>query len=347
MLDDFMIPYKNKKYLNTVDEMFGKSKLSMKPKRHCSEYWKWFMSQSDCDLKNARYDAELLFKKFGITFSVYGDDADGFATNKFDRVIPFDLIPRIISADEWKILEKGLIQRVKALNHFLHDVYHNGRIFAANVVPSDLIYGNSQYRYQMQNVSIPNKIYAQICGVDLVRTNNNDFYVLEDNLRVPSGVSYMIENRKVMMRLFPEIFERSTVSPIEHYPDLLLRHLKSSAKILSEDPCVVLLTPGTYNSAYFEHAYLAQKMGVELVEGRDLFVKDCKVFMKTTAGSIRVDVIYRRIDDDFMDPLFFRSESFLGVPGLLTVVREGGVTICNSFGTGIADDKSVYIVILK
>ncbi len=337
-----MPSYKNKNYIRSVDEMFGKSTIRMKAKEHCKAYWDWFINQKYLDLKNASNDAMLIFKKFGITYNVNTDsDEHHKEASKYDRVIPFDLIPRIISNTEWSIIEKGLIQRVNALNSFLHDVYHEAKIFSANLIPADLIYKNSQFRYQMRNVEVANKIYAHISGVDLIRTNN-DFLVLEDNVRVPSGVSYMIENRKIMMRLFPEVFEMVNVSPIEHYPDLLLRHLKSITKNFYDDPCVVLLTPGTYNSAYFEHAYLAQKMGVELVEGRDLFVSGDKVYMKTTGGSIRVDVIYRRIDDNFMDPLFFNPDSVLGVPGLLSVIRSGGVTVCNALGTGIADDKSVY-----
>ncbi len=333
--------YSKNKYTRSVDEMFGRSPVSMNPKKFCRDYWNWFSSQSINELENASNDAVLLFKKFGITFNVYGDDEEPNATT-VDRIIPFDLIPRIISHVEWDFLENGLIQRVRALNAFLSDVYHEGKIFSSGLIPPEIIYGNSQYRFQIQGVHFPNDIYAHVSGVDLVRTSNNDFYVLEDNMRVPSGVSYMIENRKVMMRLFPEIFEKITVSPIEHYPDLLLKHLESAAKARSDDPCVVLLTPGIFNSAYFEHAYLAQQMGVELVEGSDLFVFEDKVFMKTTAGSVRVDVIYRRIDDDYIDPLFFRHDSSLGVPGILSVIRSGGVTICNALGTGIADDKSVY-----
>lgn len=334
-----MANYANKKYSRSVDEMFGKSTTLMTPKKHCKTFWNWFINQSYSDLRNASNDAKLIFKKFGVTFGVNPDNDK--ISKEFDRVIPFDLIPRIISEKEWNTIEKGLIQRVRALNSFLRDVYHDGKIFKYNLMPAELIYKNSQFRYQMQNIKVANNIYAHISGIDLVRTNN-DFFVLEDNVRVPSGVSYMIENRKVMMKLFPEIFEKVTISPIEHYPDLLLRHLKSSVKSLVDDPCVVLLTPGIYNSAYFEHAYLAQKMGIELVEGRDLFISNEKVYMKTTAGSVKVDVIYRRIDDDFIDPLFFRQDSVLGVPGLLSVIRTGGVTVCNALGTGIADDKSVY-----
>ncbi|MDN5252406.1 circularly permuted type 2 ATP-grasp protein [Betaproteobacteria bacterium LSUCC0117] len=299
-------------------------------------FFDWFQKQGVEALASGRQDADLLFRRVGITFNVYGDQEGA------ERLIPFDLIPRILTAAEWATLERGLAQRVNALNAFLQDIYHDQRIIEEKIVPADLIYKNSQYRPELHGVKLPHDVWAQISGIDIVRAEKGEFYVLEDNLRVPSGVSYMIEDRKVMMRLFPEIFASNSVAPVEHYPDLLLEHLRSIAPVGVENPTVVVLTPGMYNSAYFEHAYLAQQMGVELVEGRDLFVSEERVFAKTTRGPRRIDVIYRRIDDDFLDPLVFRPESTLGVPGLVSAVRAGRVTVSNAIGTGIADDKAVY-----
>jgi uncharacterized circularly permuted ATP-grasp superfamily protein len=231
---------------------------------------------------------------------------------------------------------------VAALNRFIHDIYHDQDIIRAGLIPADLILRNAQYRPEMVGVSLPRDIYAHISGVDIVRAGQGEFYVLEDNLRVPSGVSYMIEDRKAMMRIFPELFARYPIAPVEHYPDMLLKHLRSVAPLGVDDPTVVVLTPGSYNSAYFEHAFLAQQMGVELVEGQDLFETENRIYMRTTRGPKRVDVIYRRIDDDFIDPLAFRANSTLGVPGLMKAVRSGRVTVCNAPGTGVADDKSIY-----
>ena len=270
----------------------------------------------------------------GITFNVYGEDSGT------ERLIPFDTLPRIIPGAEWLQLEKGVIQRVQALNLFLHDIYHDQNIIKAGRIPAEQIFGNAQYQPCMQDVDLPNQVYSQISGVDLIRDDAGTWYVLEDNLRTPSGVSYMIENRRMMMRLFPELFAQQTVAPVEHYPTLLLETLQQSA--VHSHPTVVLLTPGRFNSAYFEHAFLAQQMGIELVEGADLFVKDGYVYMRTTAGPQRVDVIYRRIDDAFLDPLAFRADSMLGVPGLLSVYREGNVVLANAVGTGVGDDKSIY-----
>ena len=239
-------------------------------------------------------------------------------------------------------MQKGLIQRVQALNMFIHDVYHNQNIIKAGVVPAEQIFLNAQYRPQMQGVDVAGNNYCHIAGVDIVRAGQGEFYVLEDNLRVPSGVSYMLEDRKMMMRLFPEVFNAMPIAPIEHYPDLLLETLRASAPMGVDEPNVVVMTPGMYNSAYFEHAFLAQQMGVELVEGKDLFVDDGLVYMRTTQGPQRVDVIYRRIDDDYLDPLVFQADSTLGVPGLMSVYRAGRVSVANAVGTGIADDKSTY-----
>lgn len=303
---------------------------------HYREFATWLSQQAPETIQRKRAEADLLFRRVGITFAVYGDDAGT------ERLIPFDIIPRIIPALEWTQLQSGLVQRVKALNMFLHDIYHDQNIIKAGIIPAEQIYKNAQYRPEMQGVAVASDIYAHIAGVDIVRAGQGEFYVLEDNLRVPSGVSYMLEDRKMMMRLFPELFARNKIAPVDHYPDMLLDNLRSVAPVGVENPTVVVMTPGMYNSAYFEHAFLAQQMGVELVEGKDLFVNDNAVYMRTTRGPKRVDVIYRRIDDDFMDPLAFRQDSSLGVPGLLAVYRAGRVTLANAIGTGVADDKSIY-----
>jgi uncharacterized circularly permuted ATP-grasp superfamily protein len=287
-------------------------------------------------LARKRAEADLIFRRVGITFAVYGSDAGT------ERLIPFDIIPRIIPSSEWQQLQAGLKQRVQALNLFIHDIYHDQNIVKAGVLPADQVFRNAQYRPEMQGISVASDIYAHIAGVDIVRAGAGEFYVLEDNLRVPSGVSYMLEDRKMMMRLFPDLFARHKVAPVAHYPDLLLDMLRSVAPQGVDNPTVVVMTPGMYNSAYFEHAFLAQQMGVELVEGQDLFVNDNHVYMRTTRGPKRVDVIYRRVDDDFLDPLVFRSDSSLGVAGLLSVYRAGRVTLANAIGTGVADDKSIY-----
>ncbi|WP_371861737.1 circularly permuted type 2 ATP-grasp protein [Pseudoduganella albidiflava] len=303
---------------------------------HYREFDNWLAQQTPEALERKRIEADLTFRRVGITFAVYGDDAGT------ERLIPFDAIPRIIPAAEWAHLQRGLVQRVQALNMFIHDIYHDQHIIRAGVVPAEQIYRNAQYRPEMQGISVVSDIYAHIAGVDIVRAGEGEFYVLEDNLRVPSGVSYMLEDRKMMMRLYPELFARHRVAPVDHYPDLLLDNLRSVAPVGASDPTVVVMTPGMYNSAYFEHAFLAQQMGVELVEGKDLFVNDNAVYMRTTRGPRRVDVIYRRLDDDFLDPLAFRADSSLGVPGLLSVYRAGRVTLANAIGTGVADDKSIY-----
>jgi uncharacterized circularly permuted ATP-grasp superfamily protein len=283
-----------------------------------------------------RREADLLFHRVGITFAVYGDDAGA------ERLIPFDTIPRVIPRGEWNQLAKGLRQRVTALNRFLHDIYHGQEILKAGVIPAEQVLTNEAYQVAMLGLELPHRVYSHVAGIDLVRHDDGKYYVLEDNLRTPSGVSYMLENRKMMMRLFPELFARQRVHPVEHYPGLLLETLRAVAPATARDPVVALLTPGQYNSAYFEHAFLAQQMGVELVEGSDLFVKDGFVHMRTTSGPQRVDVIYRRIDDAFLDQLAFRQDSLLGVPGLLSVYRAGNVALANAIGTGVADDKSTY-----
>jgi len=303
---------------------------------HYRGYESWLGEQSPEGMANKRAEADLVFRRVGITFAVYGEAAGT------ERLIPFDVIPRIIPADEWRDLEAGLRQRVRALNMFLHDVYHGQDIIRAGRMPAEQVLRNSQYRPEMHGIEVAGGIYSHIAGIDIVRAGAGEYYVLEDNLRVPSGVSYMLENRKMMMRLFPELFARNKVAPVAHYPDVLLENLRSVAPQGVVDPVVVVLTPGMYNSAYFEHAFLAQQMGVELVEGQDLFVQDDAVFMRTTRGPRRVDVIYRRVDDDFLDPLVFRPDSTLGVPGLLSAYRAGRVTLANAIGTGVADDKSIY-----
>src|SRR5437660_6413242 len=284
-----------------------------------------------------RREAELIFRRIGITFAVYGD------AEAQERLIPFDVLPRILARAEWDLLRSGLEQRVKAINHYIGDIYGRREILKAGVVPEELIFQNPVFRPEMNGHKVPYGIYVHIGGIDVVRVDAGTFYVLEDNTRTPSGVSYMLENREIMLRLFPELFSRHRVAPVENYPDELLATLKSVApSSANADPTVVLLTPGVYNSAYYEHSFLADKLGVELVEGRDLFVKDELVFMRTTQGPKRVDVIYRRIDDDFLDPLAFRPDSALGVPGLMSSYHAGNVTLANAVGTGIADDKAVY-----
>jgi len=317
----------------TLNEMFAHDG-GIRP--HYAAYGSWLEGTSLDRIEAKRAEADALFRRAGITFAVYGDETGT------ERLIPFDIVPRIIPPAEWDLLQRGLRQRVTALNAFLHDIYHDQEILRAGRIPAEQVFCNAQYRPEMQGIDVPMDVYAHIAGVDLVRAGAGEYYVLEDNLRVPSGVSYMLEDRKAMMRLFPELFARYSVAPVEHYPDLLLETLRSVAPQGVRDPNVVLLTPGAANSAYFEHAFLAQQMGIELVEGQDLFVDDEYLYMRTTQGPRRVDVIYRRIDDDFIDPLAFRQDSMLGVPGLLNAYRAGRVGIANAIGTGIADDKSTY-----
>jgi len=332
------------------DEMHASSAGADKQVRdHYRTYERWLGRQPQELMSSRRDEAEMIFRRVGITFAVYGDkDEDGSGT---ERLIPFDLIPRIIPSHEWKEMEKGLKQRVTALNRFLGDIYHGQEILKAGVIPAEPVLNNAQFRKEMMGVNVPGGIYSIISGIDIVRACNPDgsgtYYVLEDNLRVPSGVSYMLENRKMMMRLFPELFAEHRIAPVAHYPDLLLDTLRALAPASVNEPTAVVLTPGMYNSAYFEHAFLAQQMGIELVEGKDLFVKDDFVYMRTTRGPQRVDVIYRRVDDDFMDPEVFRKDSTLGVAGLLRAYRAGNVTLANAFGTGIADDKSIYPYVPK
>lgn len=334
----------------TFDEMYEALPYEGAPiRQHYQRYDQWLGRQSPELMKSRREEAEMIFRRVGITFAVYGaKDEDGAGT---ERLIPFDLLPRIIPADEWAHMERGLVQRVTALNRFIHDVYHAQEIVQAGIVPLEQIRDNAQFRPQMVGVQVPNDVYSNISGIDIVRapdsSGKGEYYVLEDNLRVPSGVSYMLENRKMMMRLFPELFAQNRVAPVAHYPDLLLETLRASAPPATAEPTVAVLTPGMYNSAYFEHAFLAQQMGVELVEGQDLFVKDDFVYMRTTRGPRRVDVIYRRVDDDFLDPEVFRADSTLGCAGLMRAYKAGNVAISNAVGTGVADDKSIYPYVPK
>ena len=296
----------------------------------------WLANTPAEKIAQNRQAADLLFHRVGITFAVYGE------TSGTERLIPFDIVPHIIPGAKWDEVSRGLKQRIAALNFFLHDVYHEQHILRSGKVPADKVLENSQFRPEMMNIDVPGGIYAHVAGIDLVKDSDGEYYVLEDNLRTPSGVSYLLENRKMMMRLFPELFAVQSIRPVDHYPDLLLETLRNAAPIGVDNPTIVLMTPGNFNSAYFEHAFLAQQMGIELVEGVDLFVLDNTVYMRTTQGPQKVDVIYRRIDDDFIDPLAFRADSMLGVPGLMNAYRAGRVTLANAVGTGIADDKSLY-----
>jgi len=301
------------------------------------QLFRWLNEQPQDALDYRRREAELIFRRIGITFAVYGE------AEAQERLIPFDVIPRILAAAEWQKIERGLTQRVKALNMLISDIYGAREILRAGVIPDDMVFRNPAFRPEMNGQKVPHGLYVPIAGIDLVRVDADTFYVLEDNARTPSGVSYMLENREIMLRLFPELFARHRVTPVENYPDVLLETLTSIAPhTTAGEPTVVLLTPGVYNSAYYEHSFLADKLGIELVEGRDLFVRNEVVYMRTTTGPRRVDVIYRRIDDDFLDPLAFRPDSALGVPGLMSAYQAGNVTLANAVGTGIADDKAIY-----
>src|SRR6056297_96861 len=307
------------------------------PREPYAPYHAWFSNEDLRDLRKKSSDAEQFFRRTGITFNVYGQsEAD-------ERLIPFDIVPRIISAREWARLTKGIEQRVRAINAFLHDIYHRQEILRAGRVPVDLIARNEAFLPQMIGVAPPGNVYTHIVGIDLVRTAENEFFVLEDNARTPSGVSYMLENRETMLQMFPELFTRIKVQPVQDYPLNLRRSLAATAPSRCTNDCAVaVLTPGIHNSAYYEHAFLADQMGVELVEGHDLRIVDGKVAMRTTEGYKPIDVLYRRVDDDFLDPMNFNPESTLGVPGIMDVYRAGGITIANAPGTGIADDKAIY-----
>lgn len=305
------------------------------PRLHYAELVQRIEQSTAQEIAQRQQSADDTFLAQGVTFTVYGHE-DGT-----EKIFPFDLLPRILTAVEWRQIEQGLVQRITALNMFLHDIYHDEHILNDGIVPRDLVYSCRHYRREMRGVSVPRNCYINVTGSDLVRLPNGRFAVLEDNLRVPSGVSYMLVNRQMSKRVFPQLFERYNVQPIEQYGQLLLNTLRSLAPH-TNDPMVVLLTPGSYNSAYFEHTYLARQMGIPLVEGRDLAVHNNIVYMRTTNGLQRIDVIYRRIDDDFVDQLVFRPDSILGVPGLLHAYRAGNVAIANALGTGVADDKALY-----
>ena len=324
---------RNYKLDNAFDEMFVREEAL---REHYIPLLDHFAALPPEEVQRRKQSADLAFLNQGITFTVYGKDEGT------ERIFPYDLLPRIITAAQWEHVEKGLTQRITALNLFLRDIYNEGRILKDGIVPRELIYSCPQFRRQMQGLPVPRNVYVAICGTDLIRLESGEFVVLEDNLRVPSGVSYMLTNRRVMKRIFPQLFRNYNVRPIEHYTQVLLSTLRSLAPEGRPEPNIVLLTPGVFNSAYFEHAYLARHMGIELVEGRDLVVHDNVCYMRTTGGLRRVDVIYRRVDDDFIDPLAFRPDSILGVPGLFNAYRAGNVTLSNAFGTGVADDKAVY-----
>jgi uncharacterized circularly permuted ATP-grasp superfamily protein len=324
---------KNYKLDHAYDEMFASPDALHE---HYEPLLEHFAALPPEEVQRRKQAADLSFLNQGITFTVYGRDEGT------ERIFPYDLLPRIITAAEWAKVERGLTQRITALNLFLKDIYNEGRILKDNVVPRELVYSCPQFRRQMSGLQVPRNVYIAVCGTDLIRLENGDFAVLEDNLRVPSGVSYMLTNRRVMKRIFPQLFRSYNVRPIEHYTQVLLGTLRSLAPEGRPEPNIVLLSPGVFNSAYFEHAYLARQMGIELVEGRDLVVHDNICYMRTTSGLRRVDVIYRRVDDDFIDPLAFRSDSILGVAGLFNAYRAGNVTLANAFGTGVADDKALY-----
>lgn len=311
------------------------------PRPHYGSVYDQITSMSHEELVLRQQAADQSFLHQGVTFTVYGEKEGT------ERIFPYDLIPRIITGSEWDTIERGLKQRIYALNLFLKDIYNEGKILADGIIPNELVFTCKHYRREMRGVDVPGGVYISVVGTDLVRISDGSFAVLEDNLRVPSGVSYMLANRQVMKRVFPKMFARYGVRPIDKYGQALLSTLRSLAPRAGDEPNIVLLTPGVFNSAYFEHTFLARQMGVELVEGRDLLVHDNVVYMRTTAGLRRVDVIYRRIDDDFIDPLAFRSDTQLGVPGLFNAYRAGNVALANAIGTGIADDKALYAFVPK
>ncbi len=320
------------------DEMFGREASTLD---HYQKLRGAFNQITHDDFKTKRNSVDLAFLRQGVTFNVYGD------SRGTERIFPFDLVPRIIPAKEWEHIERGLVQRITALNLFLHDIYHEQRIVKDGVVPEHYILSGKHFRREFVNFAVPKDIYIHVCGTDLIRDDKGQYMVLEDNGRCPSGVSYVLENRRAMKRTFHGLFENVGVRPVEHYPQELLKSLQHIAPAGVAEPTIALLTPGAHNSAYFEHTYLARQMGIEIVEGRDLLVRDDHVFMRTTKGLRPVHVIYRRIDDDFLDPTVFRRDSMLGVPGLIRAYRAGNVSLANSIGTGIADDKVMYYFVPK
>lgn len=325
-------PFSQYQYETTAyDDMFDKGG---QPRQHYRTLYARLLELSAEEFASRQSAADMSFLHQGITFTVYGDEEGT------ERTFPFDLLPRIITNAEWSTIEAGLTQRLMALNLFLRDIYNDGKILDDKVVPFDLIYSSKHYRREMRGIRVPRDIYVAICGTDLIRLPDGQFAVLEDNLRVPSGVSYMLANRQIAKSVFPRLFANHNVRSVDNYGQALLSTLQSLTRV--PDPNIVLLTPGVFNSAYYEHTFLARLMGIELVEGRDLLVHDDVTYMRTTAGLKRVDVIYRRIDDDFVDPLAFRPDSSLGVPGLFNAARAGNVVLANAIGTGVADDKAVY-----
>jgi len=320
------------------DEMFA---APGQPRRHYERFAQLFAQLTPEEFEERRNDVDLAFLRQGVTFNVYGD------SQGTERIFPYDLIPRIISAREWEYLERGLIQRITALNLFLHDIYHEQRIIKDGVIPPFFVLSARHFRREFAQFQVPKDIYIHICGTDLIRDDKGGWMVLEDNGRTPSGVSYVLENRQAMKRSFPQLMESMGVRPVDNYPQELLKTLQHISPAGVADPTVVLLTPGAYNSAYFEHTFLARQMGIQIVEGRDLLVRDARVFMRTTKGLQPVHVIYRRIDDDFLDPTVFRRDSVLGVPGLISAYRAGNVSLANSVGTGVADDKVIYYFVPK
>ena len=318
---------------HAFDEMFT-LEGSIRP--HYSALLRMISGLPREELQRRKHSADVSFLMQGITFTVYGREEGT------ERIFPYDLIPRLVTGEEWDVIERGLTQRITALNLFLHDVYHDGKVLAQGVIPREIVYSCQHFRRQMRGLQVPRNVYVAVAGTDLVRLKTGEYVVLEDNLRVPSGVSYMLTNRRIMKRTLPHLFHSYGVRPIEHYTQALLSTLRSIAPEGRPEPSIVLLTPGVYNSAYFEHTYLARQMGIELVEGRDLVIHDNVVYMRTTGGLKRVDVIYRRVDDDFIDPLAFRTDSILGAAGLFNAYRAGNLTLANAFGTGVADDKALY-----
>ncbi|WP_418219879.1 circularly permuted type 2 ATP-grasp protein [Chryseolinea soli] len=320
---------------NTWDEMYDEDRV----RTHYQNVFNSLSSIPADELSKKEELARGLFMSQGITFTVYSS-GEGI-----EKIFPFDIIPRIITASEWDLIERGIKQRLRALNLFLKDVYHEQFSLKDGIVPIDLIYSCPHYLREMQGVNVPHDIYVHIAGIDLIRDHDGTFYVLEDNLRTPSGVSYMIENREITKRIFPDLIPQNYVRPVTQYPNILYNNLMALSHGQVSSPTVVLLTPGIYNSAYFEHTTLARLMGIELVEGRDLVVENHKVYMKTTSGLRQVDVIYRRVDDDYLDPLVFNPTSVLGVSGILSAYRKGNVAIVNAVGNGVADDKAVYVYV--
>ena len=315
------------------DEMFG---ADGRVRPHYELLLRRFCEMKPADLDRKRTLAEKSYLNQGITFTIYSGDEGT------ERIMPFDLIPRIIPADEWAVIERGLVQRITALNLFLHDIYHEQRIVKEGIIPAEIIRSAKHFRPELVGLDVPHNIYIHICGTDLIRGADGQYMVLEDNGRCPSGVSYLLENRQAMKRVFPKLFNRYAVRPVDRYPQELLAALRHVAPHGKPDPTVVVLTPGIFNSAYFEHSFLARAMGIEIVVGPDLVVENSRVFMKTTKGLQQVDVIYRRIDDDFLDPTVFRKDSVLGVPGIVEAYRAGNVNLANALGTGVADDKVTY-----